>query len=83
MDLDKQFQEAADSVNTLRELSNDEKLTLYGYYKQATIGNVNTTMPYFWDRVNLAKWNAWEKCKGQTEEDAKKNYVDFIKILKE
>ena len=83
MDLNKQFEEAASSVNTLRELSNDEKLTLYGYYKQATIGDVNTVMPYFWDRVNLAKWNSWEKCKGLTEEDAKKNYVDFIKILKE
>ena len=83
MDLNKQFEEAAGSVNTLRELSNDEKLTLYGYYKQATIGDVNTVMPYFWDRVNLAKWNAWEKCKDMTKEDAKKNYIEFVKILKE
>ena len=83
MDLNKQFQEAANSVNTLRETSDDEKLTLYGYYKQATIGNINKEKPYFWDRVGLAKWTAWEKCKDMTKEDAKKNYIDFVKILKE
>ena len=82
MDLEKKFKEAASSVNTLRETSDDEKLTLYGYYKQATIGNINKEKPYFWDRVGLAKWTAWEKCKDMTKEDAKKNYIEFVKMLK-
>ena len=83
MDLDKEFQEAADSVNTLRETSDDEKLTLYGYYKQATVGPINKEKPYFWDRVGLAKWNAWNNCKDLTKEDAKKNYIKFVKLLRE
>lgn len=39
-----------------KELSQDDKLALYGYYKQATEGPCTTFRPSFFDRVARAKW---------------------------
>ena len=36
--------------------SNDEKLQIYGLYKQATIGNTNIPAPGFFDFAGTAKW---------------------------
>ncbi len=33
------------------QLSNEEKLKFYSFYKQATIGDVNTAQPYFFNLV--------------------------------
>lgn len=35
------FNEAAERVKQLKEASNDDRLFLYGYFKQSTIGDVN------------------------------------------
>lgn len=37
-------------------LGNDQKLQLYGLYKQATVGDVNTSRPWSTDFVGTAKW---------------------------
>jgi diazepam-binding inhibitor (GABA receptor modulator, acyl-CoA-binding protein) len=43
MGLEEDFQLAADAAKTLPEsIANDDKLNLYGLFKQATIGDVNT-----------------------------------------
>lgn len=37
------FEESVEKVNKLKETpSNDDLLELYGFYKQATVGDVNT-----------------------------------------
>ncbi|RKP16046.1 acyl-CoA-binding protein [Rozella allomycis CSF55] len=38
------------------EPTNDEKLKLYGAYKQATSGSCNIAKPPFWDIVAKSKW---------------------------
>ena len=41
--LQEEFEEYAEKAKTLPEnTSNENKLILYGLYKQATVGNVNT-----------------------------------------
>ena len=81
MDLDTNFNNAINKIKTVKTLSNDNMLKLYGYYKQATFGDINISKPSFWDRKGVAKWNAWDYCKDMTKEDAKKNYVNFVNLL--
>ena len=64
-----------------REPTNDEKSKLYGLYKQATVGDVNVAQPYFFDLVGKAKWDAWNKYKGTSQDDAKKKYIEYVDKL--
>ena len=44
--------------------TDEEKLKIYGLYKQATIGDVNTDRPGMFDLKGKAKWDAWNAQKG-------------------
>ncbi|KIY43971.1 acyl-CoA-binding protein [Fistulina hepatica ATCC 64428] len=60
----------------------DEQLYFYKYYKQATIGDVNTQRPGLLDFTGKAKWDAWAEVKGVSKEEAWKKYVEkLIEIL--
>jgi len=62
--------------------SNDEKLRLYGLYKQALQGDNKQVQPW---RVQLeanAKWTAWEDFKGKSKEDAMRAYVETVDAQK-
>ena len=61
--------------------SNEEKGTLYGLYKQATVGDVNTTQPYFYEVVARGKWDAWNSHKSKTSDQAKQEYIAFVNSL--
>jgi acyl-CoA-binding protein len=37
--------------------SDEDKLRLYGFFKQATVGKCNTSRPGFFDFVGKAKWS--------------------------
>ena len=63
---------------TNRNLSNDELLTLYSLYKQATVGDCNTERPGMLDFKGKAKWDAWNGIKGKSQTDAKKEYVQTV-----
>ncbi|KAG9048094.1 hypothetical protein FS837_000800 [Tulasnella sp. UAMH 9824] len=56
----------------------EDKLKFYAYYKQATIGNVNTPRPGMLDFVGKAKWDAWDAQKDVSKEDAQKKYVETL-----
>ena len=47
--------------------ADDEMLKLYGLYKQATVGDVNTERPgtFSMDFAGKAKWDAWSANKGE------------------
>lgn len=76
------FKEAAELVKKLQnEPSNDEKLELYGLYKQVTVGDINTTRPGFWDMVGKAKWDAWKARDGISKEECETLYISFVKKL--
>ncbi|GAA5821720.1 hypothetical protein JCM11251_000988 [Rhodosporidiobolus azoricus] len=62
--------------------SQDDKLTFYANFKQANEGDNTTPKPGMMDFVGKAKWNAWEKVKGKSSEQAKSDYVaHFIAVL--
>ncbi|OJT02250.1 Acyl-CoA-binding protein [Trametes pubescens] len=61
----------------------DEQLYFYKYYKQATVGDVNTSRPGMLDFVGKAKWDAWKSVEGTSKEDAQTKYVEkLLEILK-
>lgn len=81
-DLKQQFDAAAEAVKSLAERpDNNMLLQLYAYYKQGTEGDVNGPKPGFFDFKGLAKYEAWEKIKGTSAEDAQKKYVDLVRRL--
>ncbi|EPS92457.1 hypothetical protein FOMPIDRAFT_131402 [Fomitopsis schrenkii] len=47
----------------------------YKYYKQATVGDVNTARPGMLDFVGKAKWDAWESVEGTIKEEARTKYI--------
>jgi len=63
--------------------STDDQLYFYKYFKQATVGDVNTSRPGMLDFTGKAKWDAWESVKGTSQEDAWSKYVEkLIEVLK-
>ena len=81
-DLDAAFQQAAKDVKGLAERpDNDTMLRLYSLYKQGTEGDVSGPKPGFFDFVGSAKYEAWEKLQGMSEDQARKKYVDLVKSL--
>ncbi|KAK2147903.1 hypothetical protein LSH36_530g03044 [Paralvinella palmiformis] len=73
----------AEEVKNLKQKPNDEDmLKLYGLYKQATVGEINTDRPGMLDFKGKAKWDAWEKVKGMSKEDAEAAYIKFVQELK-
>ncbi|KAI8126011.1 putative acyl-CoA-binding protein [Lucilia cuprina] len=82
MSLDEQFNAAAERVKTLTKRPTDEEfLELYALFKQATVGDNNTSKPGLLDLKGKAKWESWNKQKGKSQEDAKKEYVAFVEKL--
>lgn len=76
------FETAAAAVKKLKKLSNDELLSLYALYKQATVGDVNTPRPGVFDFMGRAKWDAWETKKGKlTKKQAEEEYVAVVTEL--
>lgn len=83
MTLQEQFEQAYKDVNTLTERpSNEDLLSLYGAYKQATEGDNHTERPGGFDFKAAAKYNAWEKLKGTSKEQAMEQYIQIIDRLK-
>ncbi|KAG7393870.1 Acyl-CoA-binding domain-containing protein 1 [Phytophthora pseudosyringae] len=82
-DLTANFEAAAALVKTFtKSPSNDEKLALYAYYKQATVGDNTTSAPGMFDLTGKAKWNAWNAKKGVSTEDAMKAYIGEVEKQK-
>ena len=81
-DLQARFEQAAKDVHSLAERpDNDTLLRLYALYKQGAEGDVNGPKPGFFDFVGTAKYEAWAKLKGTSQNEAKQKYVDLVKKL--
>ncbi len=74
-----EFLRKCKEAKKLTNLKNEEMLLLYGYYKQATIGNNTTSKPNFFNFKETAKWNAWKKKEDVEKIDAMKLYSDLVK----
>ncbi|CAB3241754.1 unnamed protein product [Arctia plantaginis] len=83
MSLEEKFNAA---VNVIRSLpksgsyqpSNELMLRFYSYFKQATEGPCDKPKPGFWDVVNRAKWESWNKLGNMTKDEAMQAYVDEL-----
>ena len=81
-DLKATFEQAvADSKSLPEKPDNMTLLKIYALYKQASAGDVDGKRPGFADMVGRAKYDAWAKVKGQSTDDAMKNYVALVKSL--
>ncbi|XP_030609558.1 acyl-CoA-binding protein-like isoform X2 [Archocentrus centrarchus] len=77
------FNKAVEEVKVLKEKPNQTEMgDLYGLYKQATVGDINTERPGFFDFTGKAKWDAWDARKGLSKEEAMAEYVALVEELK-
>ncbi|MEJ7745186.1 MAG: acyl-CoA-binding protein [Luteimonas sp.] len=77
--LKEQFEQAAKDIHNLGERpDNDTLLRLYALYKQGAEGDVSGDKPGFFDFVGTAKYEAWAKLKGTSQDDAMQKYVDLV-----
>ena len=78
-DSKKLFDKAVKDVQKAKQdPGNDMKLRLYAHFKQATEGDATGDRPGFTDFVGRAKYDAWVKLKGMTQEDAQKAYAKLV-----
>jgi acyl-CoA-binding protein len=81
-ELTAQFEQASQDVrNVADEPDNTTKLRLYALYKQATEGDVAGQKPGFFDFVGTAKYEAWEKLRGTSKDQAMQQYVALVRKL--
>ena len=78
-DLKADFDKAmADSKNLSERPDNATLLKIYALYKQGSTGDNTEKKPGFSEMVARAKWDAWAKLKGTSQDDAMQQYVDLI-----
>lgn len=76
------FEQASVAAKSLPEKpDNDTLLQLYALYKQGSVGDVSGDKPGLFDFVGAAKYDAWEKVKGLSQDDAMKQYVELVQNL--
>jgi diazepam-binding inhibitor (GABA receptor modulating acyl-CoA-binding protein) len=76
------FEQAATAVKSLQERPDDNTmLQLYALYKQGSAGDVQGDKPGFFDFVGGAKYEAWEKLKGTSQDEARAQYVELVRKL--
>ncbi len=82
-DLDARFAQAQAEAKQLPERpDNDTMLALYSLYKQAASGDISGEKPGFFDFVGVAKYEAWEKLRGISQEEAMQRYIELVESLK-
>ncbi|VDN59498.1 unnamed protein product [Dracunculus medinensis] len=76
------FEEAQKKLKTLSEDPGaDIKLKIYALFKQATLGDVSGQRPGALDFVSRAKFDAWKKLEGTSQESAQQCYIDLVDSL--
>lgn len=81
-ELEQNFKNAAEMVKSLSEKPDNNKLLeLYSLYKQAIIGNVNTSQPWAVQLEARAKWDAWKSKEGLSKEESMTKYVAEVNKL--
>ena len=76
-----ELEAAAARATSLPKQPNDVLLKLYGLYKQANNGDVSGDEPGMFDMVGRAKYQAWKKHRGMTQEEAIQAYVALVDKL--
>ncbi|VVA93249.1 unnamed protein product [Arabis nemorensis] len=84
MGLKEEFEEHAEKVQKLTTSpSNEDLLILYGLFKQAKFGPVNTSRPGMFNMKERAKWDAWKAVEAKSTDEAMSDYITKVKQLLE
>jgi diazepam-binding inhibitor (GABA receptor modulator, acyl-CoA-binding protein) len=82
MDLNSEFERAAERSRELtKRPTNEELLSLYALYKQATEGDATGERPGGFDFKAIAKFDAWEELKGKSKTTAMEEYITLVNNL--
>jgi len=72
------FDAAIARTKTLPTQSTTVQLELYGLFKQASSGDVSGSRPGMFDMRGRAKWDAWDKRRGMSGEQAMQAYTAYV-----
>jgi acyl-CoA-binding protein len=76
------FEAASLAVKSIPNRPDDKTmLQLYALYKQGSSGDVSGAKPGFFDFVGAAKYEAWEKLQGTSQEEAQSSYIELVQKL--
>lgn len=78
VELEKLFLKKSEEIKKTKSMTDEDKLFLYKYYKQATIGNINIQEPSFFDFVGKQKYNAWKSVEGESKESCMIHYINKV-----
>ena len=82
MSLQDDFNAAVEKSKELtKRPSNEELLTLYALFKQATEGDVSGDRPGGFDFKAIAKFDAWAEKKGISKDQASQAYISLVEQL--
>ena len=85
MDIKKEFEETVNKIKTSSganiEITDTDKLHMYKYQKQATVGNCDIPRPWAIQFQECAKWDAWNSVKDMSKEEAMSKYIELYEIL--
>ena len=82
--LEESFEIAAEKARHIQNVSNDNKLKLYGLFKQVKEGPVAATghtRPSFFDPTGRAKYDAWQSLGDLPQQQAMKDYIALVESL--
>ena len=78
-EINSRFEQATVAAKSLPTRPDDNTmLQLYALYKQGSSGDVSGNKPGFFDFVAVAKYEAWERCKGLSQDDARSQYIELV-----
>ena len=81
-EINSRFEQASIAAKSLPERpDNNTMLQLYALFKQGSSGDVSGNKPGFFDFVGVAKFEAWERLKGLSQDDARQQYIDLVTRL--
>jgi len=75
------FNKAVEEVKTTNP-NQEEKLRLYGLYKQVNFGDNNESKPWSYQVEKSYKWQVWKNNNGMSKEVAMQLYVELVEELK-
>ena len=84
-DLEKQFAEACHFIahcTAGKTVPNEDKLKLYGYFKQSHEGDVKGSQPWAIQVEARLKYDEWKGNKGMSHEEAAQAYIDEVEAQK-
>lgn len=84
-DTERKFQEAAVKLEALVRdgvpLPDQVLLSVYGLYKQGTVGDVRGPQPWATQIKTRAKYDSWAERRGMSQEEAMNGYVSLVNGL--